>query len=395
MTSISSWIKSSERRPGLTSEQETTGNHQDAMASADLAMPREPDRPEMDMAVALRAAMREGRTLTELVLDMARLGWGRSRLSPREYFGLGLHAAGVSREEKARFLGRSAQDRLLKPHSRSLGAGLADDKLRFELLMRGAGLPVPDTVAVINAVGPPGRETLREEGEVTSYLREPGRYPLFAKPIHGIRSGGSGLLASLEDGGEVVRVGRHRVRLGDLVRYFLEAEDGYLLQNVIKPNPETRRWAGDRLVSARLVLTIRDSEPTVHAALAKIPAGANLVDNFWRAGNIAAGLDAGTGRVIRAVTMARGLPIEVSAHPDTGAVLGDIILPQWAEVRELVATAAPHFPGLRIQAWDVALADGGPVLLEVNIGGDFVLPQLALGRGIATDAFMEVLTAPG
>ena len=33
-----------------------------------------------------------------------------------------------------------------------------------------------------------------------------------------------------------------------------------------------------------------------------------------------------------------------------------------------------------MQAWDIALTDRGPVLVEVNIGGDLNLPQLALGQ---------------
>jgi hypothetical protein len=378
----------------LNSDNEEMRSDQDVVVPAGDAIPREPDPPEMDLAVALRAALREGRTLTELILDMARLGWGQSRLSPREYFGLGLHSAGISRDEKGRFLGRTAQDRLLKPHTRSLGAGLADDKLRFELLMRGAGLPVPNTRAVVKADAPPGRATLREEAEVVSYLKAVDHYPVFAKPVHGIRSGGSALLVRLEDGGRVVRVGPHRVDLQDLVRYLLDAEDSYLLQDVLRPSPATREWAGDRLVSARIVLTPRDGEPTIHAALAKIPVGANHVDNFWRSGNIAAGLDPATGRVVRAMASTQGLPVEVAEHPDTGAALTDVVLPDWSATRDMVVAAAPHFPGLRIQAWDVALAEGGPCLLEVNIGGDFVLPQVALGRGIATDDFMAVLKDP-
>ena len=52
-------------------------------------------------------------------------------------------------------------------------------------------------------------------------------------------------------------------------------------------------------------------------------------------------------------------------------------------------------PGIRTQSWDIALADGGPVPLEVNFGGDLNLAQLAAGEGVLDDAFREHLQAAG
>jgi hypothetical protein len=43
----------------------------------------------------------------------------------------------------------------------------------------------------------------------------------------------------------------------------------------------------------------------------------------------------------------------------------------------------------------VALTDKGPVLVELNIGGDFNLPQLASGRGLMDQGFTEFVETYG
>ena len=41
--------------------------------------------------------------------------------------------------------------------------------------------------------------------------------------------------------------------------------------------------------------------------------------------------------------------------------------------------ASQHIPGIDMQAWDIAITASGPVLMEVNIGGDYTI------RARATD----------
>ena len=50
---------------------------------------------------------------------------------------------------------------------------------------------------------------------------------------------------------------------------------------------------------------------------------------------------------------------------------------------------------IRTQSWDVALTDKGPVLLEVNFGGDLNLAQLAHGTGVLDDAYANHLRRCG
>ena len=44
-----------------------------------------------------------------------------------------------------------------------------------------------------------------------------------------------------------------------------------------------------------------------------------------------------------------------------------------------------------MQGWDAAPCRQGPVLIEVNIGGDFTLPQLGNDRGLLDEQFEAYL----
>ena len=59
--------------------------------------------------------------------------------------------------------------------------------------------------------------------------------------------------------------------------------------------------------------------PKIIRACWKIPAGVNMADNYWRAGNLLAQIDMHSGRVLR-VSSGAGLDVRChDAHPDTDA----------------------------------------------------------------------------
>jgi hypothetical protein len=86
---------------------------------------------------------------------------------------------------------------------------------------------------------------------------------------------------------------------------------------------------------------------------------------------------------------------EVAEHPDTGATLVGLSVPDWQKAMDLCRYAAAMFPGIRTQSWDVALTDAGPVVLELNFGGDLNLQQLARRRGALTPTYVEHLKRCG
>ena len=178
--------------------------------------------------------------------------------------------------------------------------------------------------------------------------------------------------------------------VGELEPY---RRDGYLFQEMLAPHPELEALCGRRLSTVRLIVLLEDAAPVILHALWKIPVGDHPADNFWRPGNLLAGLEASSGRVTRVIQGVGPDRREPERHPDTGCRLSDVVLPDWPALTALALEAASTLPGLRMQAWDIALTVHGPVLVEVNIGGDFNLPQLAHGRGLMDERFGALLAA--
>ena len=70
-------------------------------------------------------------------------------------------------------------------------------------------------------------------------------------------------------------------------------------------------------------------------------------------------------------------------------------LPDWDQVRRLAEDLALLLPELRIVASDIGLTEKGPVVVEVNGGGDMTLPQLASGKGVMTPRLQGFIEASG
>jgi hypothetical protein len=97
-------------------------------------------------------------------------------------------------------------------------------------------------------------------------------------------------------------------------------------------------------------------------------------------------------RVIRGT----GLVMEVNPnHPKTGLLIHGTEIPDWSVVLDLARVASGFFPAVKTQSWDIALTADGPVLLEMNWGGDLNLTQLAHGRGVLDGAYASHLEVNG
>jgi glutathione synthase/RimK-type ligase-like ATP-grasp enzyme len=342
------------------------------------------------------AAAAHGKGAWAQIRDIWRLRFGPGKLRPDEYYAFGLYDdRRFSFEDKLRFLGRAVQERLIRQCNPPHWWLLAHDKLVFYALLQGLGLPVPATRAVYH----PSRRfgtamALADPAALAAYLRAGMTYPGFAKPATGIRSIGVAALEAYDaatdrlvlKGGQALAV---EAFARELERY---RADGYLFQEMLRPHPDLEKAVGPRLATVRLIILLEDAGPAILYALCKIPVGDNPADNFWRPGNLLAALDA-DGRITRVVQGTGPEQREPDNHPDTGGRLQDLTIPDWPALTALALQAATAFPGLRMQAWDIAPTDRGPILVEVNIGGDFNLPQLAHRRGLMDDRFRAFLAA--
>jgi hypothetical protein len=344
------------------------------------------------------AATEHGKSPWAQVREIWRLRFGPGKLRPDEYYYYGLYERRFAFEDQLRFLGRATQDGIYRACNALEWWLIAHDKLVFYGLLRGQGLPVPETRAIYHR----GRRfdratTLASPEALAAHLRGGLSYPCFAKPVTGIRSVGVAACEAYDAASDrLVFKGGRTLGVADFVGELEPyRSDGYLFQEMLAPHPELEALCGRRLSTVRLIVLLENAAPAILHALWKIPVGDQPADNFWRPGNLLAGLEASSGRVTRVMQGVGPDRRELERHPDTGCRLGDVVLPEWPALTALGLEAASTLPGLRMQAWDIALTDRGPVLVEVNIGGDFNMPQLAPGRGLMDERFGAFLAACG
>ena len=99
----------------------------------------------------------------------------------------------------------------------------------------------------------------------------------------------------------------------------------------------------------------------------RIPHGRAVVDNFAQ-GGLAAPIDFASGIVCGpAVRMDNGLGLtSTDKHPDTGQQFRGFCIPMWTDAVDLARRAHETFLSLPFIAWDIAILQDGPVLVEGN-----------------------------
>ncbi len=268
--------------------------------------------------------------------------------------------------------------------------GFFDSKLASCNYLAAFGFPVISNLTIYceNVTTARSAQVLSDKEALRHFLQRADHYPLFGKPANGTQSLGSlALRRHRPDDDGVETFDGRLIRLDELsAELEKHYSNGYLFQRLIAPHNAIRAVCGERLATVR-VLTLRTGSeaPQVLRACWKIPVGSNVADNYWRKGNLLAKLDKNTGEVKRVIS---GTGVDLAAHsnhPDTGANLIGFQLPHWDRVVSTALDAARVMEQAPLIGWDIAVLDEGPVIVEMNERPDFILPQLADGRGILTE----------
>lgn len=340
---------------------------------------------------ARAAGRREGISLPRMYLEALALRLPPCSLGLSEYFDYRLYERRLSWDEKRQFVGWRGEEALDRCNDRSCHI-YADDKRALASLLAEAGLPHPRIAAVYQNDVPSNlaATSLRRPEELVEWLRECDEFPLFAKPVHAGFGRGAFLIQGLDREKQSLVFGpKGESRpLEEWAAGLSNPEGlGYLFQKVVAPHGKLAELQSKRLSSLRvMVLQAKGTAPCIYRAVWKIPREFNIIDNFESGtlGNLLAAVDIETGRVLR-VVRGYGLSLEeLDHHPDSGLAFGNLVLPDWSELKAAVLNAAGLLPGFGFQHWDVALSDQGPVLLEVNLfsAGGTELSQLVEGRGL-------------
>jgi hypothetical protein len=354
------------------------------------------DIPRIDIPQNLNLALSTKRHVLSILREILNLWRGPGKLTPQEYFYYRLWDPALPLEEKRRFVGKRAQNAMHLTCNSQYWYCAAADKILFHTIMSGASLPVPDLVA-ISAEGRTisGIPNLTNAAAFAALLRRPEIYPLFMKEVGGKYSLSVVSADSYDQAtDEVVLLDGTRLSPESLAEKLITPR-GYLVQRRLRQAPALAALFGARLWSVRVFVTLGKAGPRIHRATAKIATGTNPADNYWRQGNMLGVIDLESGKILRSVC-GSGAELRVNdPHPDTGRPIIGAEIPDWNQVKEIVVAAGPLFAGIRSQSWDVALTEDGPVLLEVNFGGDLNLTQLATGKGVLDADYSEHLNECG
>jgi hypothetical protein len=353
--------------------------------------------PQMSMAECMqRAAAETGAAPMQLTREYSRLAFGPGKISFEDYVKYRLFDyAWLAGADKADFVGaRRNRDLVVEINYRHDWHGLLTNKLVSQSYLAAYGLP---TIAP-RAIYAPGMTTaaghlLRTRAELRAFLLDADNYPLFGKPVESFQSlGALALLGCDAEAGELIAVGDRRLpvdaTLDDIEKHY---GAGYLFQQMVKPHRDLIPKIGERLATVRVLTIATPDGPKAFRAGWKIPAAGNVADNFWRAGNMLAGLDFDTGRVLRATSGVGFEMKNVTHHPDTGAELIGLGVPDWEKLKAVAVEGAKVLRHFAIIGWDMAATDDGPVIVEANETPDFGLVQIAERRGILCKEFNDLV----
>ena len=352
--------------------------------------------PVLDIVKCMAIAREEyGKGLFAQVSEIAALAMGPGKLKPHDYYYYGLYDdSRFTPQARRAFVGKRVQDKIHLQCSARDWWAIVHDKLVCYAMLAGLGAPIPKTVALYHARREfAGVPVLHSADALAGHLRGGMAYPFFSKPVAGMWSTGAVLAESFDAASDSLVLSHGATTP---VEAFVDAvgaygPDGYLFQEPLRPHPTIRGICGDRLSTARVMVMLGPDETEILHTIWKIPVGRNVADNFWRAGNMLGLVDVESGRVTRVVCGVGPDHREVEVHPDTGAPVKGAVLPDWEALKSLCVETGATLTGLRLQAWDIAMCPDGPVVMEVNIGGDFNLPQLVTGSGLLSERFRRFL----
>jgi hypothetical protein len=323
-----------------------------------------------------------------------------SGLTATNYYSYRLYRPELSSVQKAVFLGFFEGWRWQVAVNRPDATYLVFDKLIFSRYLRDCGIPQPECLGVFGLFQGPAEDVPAEiiAAEFKHFLSEGQREDFFLKPICG--RGGSGNFSigrCLEAGERWEQLpSRKPITKAELVALIAEGGVPYMAQERMVPHADLSCFGEDVLHTARCI-TVLDSGVEVAQAALRIGLGKLPVDNTTK-GNAVAGIDVasvlGTALALRDPKRP-GVPRSVDTHPLTGQQIGGQQMPLWKETLEMLRRAATCFHPLQVLAWDVAITQKGPVVIEANTNPSLIVTQMANDEGLLATALGDYLHRRG
>jgi Sugar-transfer associated ATP-grasp len=349
-----------------------------------------------DFASLLRtSSQRTGQKPLRIVSDYWSVQKGPGKVSLKDYFLYGLYDnSKYSLQDKRRFISDELHWPITHACCDMRWQGMTEDKWMSYSLLERFGLRIPQTVAVVDqSIRCFGKTPkLSTPGAFKTFIVDRGEFPLFCKANDGLGSFGVFIITGVD--GDVVLLDQAAPMTFEQLFSDVIGTRTYVIQPCLS-NHSVIRGMTKYLATVRMVNLVTNGRVSTPFAAMKIPSPKSIADNFWRAGNMLADVDVETGE-FRRVIVGKGTELrEIQAHPDTGAPMQGLMLPYWKQLREMNDVCMSYFAPIKYSSLDIAITDTGPVIVEVNTGGSFQLPQMASGRGMLTDEVLEFFKSCG
>jgi hypothetical protein len=318
-------------------------------------------------------------------------------LEPHEYFQYRLSNPALTWEEKKAYLSYNqgcALHRELSP----LQDRAITTKFLSERYFDWFGIPMPRTYGLFDprfgrtAAG----KSLRNFQEFREFIENLDADRFVLKPAASAKGSGITVIVGRE-GSIFISADGERYSLEQLFEKCLEGwkstlshtSYGLLIQEFIWQHELLHKINPHSLNTLRVITFINDrGEVEVLAAEVKFGVGSSMTDNV-SCGGFAAPVDE-NGILRKAFPENNDSYQPIEKHPTTGLQIAGIKLPYFAEGVALAKRAQLHIPQNRTLAWDIAITDKGPVIIEANVFWGHTI-QIAIGRGLITPGLREVL----
>lgn len=323
-----------------------------------------------------------------------------SGITPTNYYRYRLYRTDLSPDEKALFLGYFESWRWLLAVNGLASPLLVSDKVITSRLLHSCGIPHPRCMAVFGlSQGQLDRpDAARTRAALARFLSQPDLENFFLKPVHG-RSGAGQVSVGrrIEGVGWELLPKRIPISAAELTDRIVKAGVPYMAEERMVPHPGFGCFGTDVLHTIRFV-TVLDGDVEIAQAALKIGIGDLPVDNLSK-GNVVAGIDIATGVVgsgwMLDPSESSLLPLPVEIHPKTKARIAGQRIPLWQEAIAVLKQAAACFHVNSVVAWDLAITDRGPVVIEANSDPNWNLTQIGNDRGLLTTALGAYLHRHG
>lgn len=347
------------------------------------------------VAYLRHAVEKSGRGRVELLREFFRLHKGPGKLSWTEYVQFGVYDKNrYTPEEQANFITNNLVWPIADVCNDMSWQATLEDKWLFSHSFANDEIRIPETLAVIdktNRVYPTTRK-ISTVDELRDFMMSLDEFPVFGKENRGICGWGAFLVTEADQNGLQLK-GEGQIDYKTFLEQFV-GSTSYLIQKLERNHSFFDRFT-ESLATVRICILITDEDIKIPFAVLKLPARNQIVDHFWRTGNLACNIEVESGKVLTVRSKDHLGYSDSEIHPETGQSFLGETLPMWDRVMDMAYKCAPIFQPVRYQSMDIAIAPDGPVLIEINPGGGFDLPQLASGQGFLTRDVREFLRSCG